>query len=147
MQCRSLEVGVVQGSVLEPLLYSILLYDIPQHPKTSLSMFADDTPTYSSSTNPREASQNIQQHANLMVKYFNTWKIKINAKKTEAIIFRYYKTKYKVNMSPVNIVINKCSVEYKEKIKYLGYWFQSNLKPNAHIDHTLSKGYWGGDLN
>ena len=46
-------------------------------------------------------------------------------------------------MSPVNIVINKCSVEYKEKIKYLGYWFQSNLKPNAHIDHALSKGYAG----
>lgn len=140
---KSIAAGCPQGSILAPLLYSLYLYDIPKDPKTNLSMFADDTSTSSSSENPRVASQNVQRHLNQITKFLEKWKIKINAKKTEAIVFRYYKKKYKVLQSPLPILVNGCQINYKDRVKHLGYILQSNLKPNAHIEHVIGKGYAG----
>lgn len=135
--------GCPQGSILAPLLYSLYMFDIPKDPTTNLSMFADDTSTSSASENPRVASQNVQRHLNKIVKFLEKWKIKINSSKTEAIVFRYYKKKYKVQQNPLPIFVNDRQVEYKDKVKHLGYILQSNLKPNAHIKHVLGKGYAG----
>lgn len=53
------------------------------------------------------------------------------------------KKKYNVRQSPLPIFANGCKVEFKDKIKHLGFWLQSNLKPNAHIEHSIGKGYAG----
>lgn len=140
---KAILAGAPQGSVLAPLLYSLYLYDIPMDPTTNLSMFADDTSISSASMNPRIASRNIQRHANQIARYLKKWKVKINAGKTEAVIFRYYKKKYKARQSPLPLFIDDCRVDYKDKVKYLGYMLKSNLKPNAHIERILGKGYAG----
>lgn len=39
---RPIRAGVLQDSILGPILYSLHTQDIPQHPFTVLNMFADD---------------------------------------------------------------------------------------------------------
>ncbi|KAJ6636067.1 hypothetical protein Bhyg_14654 [Pseudolycoriella hygida] len=74
----------------------------------------DDTSTSSTSAIPRIAGQVVQKHVKKIVKFLTKWKIKINAGKTEAIVFRYYKKKYRVRQSPLLIIINGHKVAYKD---------------------------------
>lgn len=101
-------------------------------------MYIDDTFTFSFSSNPRRASRNVPNDVNVIVEYLTKLKIRINAEKNEAFIFRYCKSRYKVVQSPLPISVG-CRVAYKDKIKYFVYWLQANLEKNAHGEHSVAK--------
>ena len=48
---RTITVGVPQGSILGPLLFVLLIYDLPLNVHTRIDMFADDTILLASSDN------------------------------------------------------------------------------------------------
>src|SRR5215510_11891998 len=54
--------GVPQGSILGPLLYTLCTADLPQSDKTILSTFADDTPIFTTNPDPTQTSANLQEH-------------------------------------------------------------------------------------
>lgn len=80
--------GEPQGSISGPLLFTIFVADMPTHPHTKLSIFAEDTAIRASSVNPKAASMWVQQHLELLREYFNKWKIKVNVSKCKTIQFR-----------------------------------------------------------
>jgi hypothetical protein len=43
---RYMQAGVLQGSVLSPILYNLYINDTPQTPGVNLTLFADDTCLY-----------------------------------------------------------------------------------------------------
>lgn len=120
--------GVPQGSILGPVLYIVYTHDIPTHPKTKLSVYADDTFVYCTSTNIKLGIKYLQQHLTQIEKYNNNWKLNANASKSEAILITR-----KIVANIDHLKYNNKPINYSDDIKYLGVTFTRRLNFKKHI--------------
>ena len=65
--CR---VGVPQGSLLSPLLFSIYMSDIPSSSCVKIAQYADDTAVYSSSRSIPLLLKHLQSYLDVLEKWF-----------------------------------------------------------------------------
>ena len=134
---KSIAAGVPQGSILGPRLFLYYLNDIPRNDKTKLALFADDTAIYAASWRKTIAIKHVQGHLDKLSKYYKKWKIKINATKTELVIFS--KKSKKENNGYLNIKIDGAIIEKKASAKYLGMHLDNRLNFNKHILETKNE--------
>lgn len=131
--------GVPQGSILGPLLFNIFTSDIPIPLNASLALYADDTAIISQHPNVQTAQQNLQLSIDMVVEWFERWKLQLNASKCEAKIFTLRNPQL-----PPNIVINNTQIEWNppdQSIKYLGIHLDKKLNWNIHINSKLTQAY------
>ena len=133
---RKIEAGVPQGSILGPLLFIFYINSIPKNNKTMLALFADDTVILLSSWKKSVAIDNAFRHFNEIREYFNIWKIKINAAKTELIVFSK-----KTKETPKSIFIDNIEIKPKNSVKYLGINLDKKLTFTYHTSTARSNGY------
>lgn len=119
--------GVPQGSVLGPFLYLIYTSDIPQTDNTIMATFADDTAILSSDPDPNRATENLQNHINLLDDWLKQWKISVNNDKSAQITF----TTKRSTCPPVTI--NNAPIPVKTVVKYLGLHLDQKLTWKTHI--------------
>lgn len=74
---------------------------------------------------------------NLIRKYFDTWKIKINESKTQAIIFPYNKSPKRT--PTINLCANGTIIPFKHEIKYLGLILDKKLTFRQHVQYACEK--------
>lgn len=127
---RPIECGVPQGSLIGPVLFLIYINDIPQHPRTMLSLFADDTAIICKG-NCIQMPSRINHHLKLIERWLSQWKILVNVEKTEAIKFT------KKEIKPITLHNQK--IPWKETAKYLGVMLDSQLTWKAHISYISNK--------
>ena len=125
-------IGVPQGSILEPLLFSIYINDLPKTcPKFNCIMYADDTTLYSFLENIE--SNDVEREINCELDKVNLWlkanKLSLNVTKTKCMFFHTRKTLLLINLS-----INNAKVENVIKFNYLGFMLDECLSWNAHIE-------------
>ena len=63
---RSNTAGVIQGSVLGPLLFSVFVSDMPRVTGVRLSLFADDTAAFAEETNAYFAAINSANSTHML---------------------------------------------------------------------------------
>ena len=132
---KKLLYGVPQGSVLEPILFSLyttlLSKVIQNHPGISFQFYADDTQLYVHLAHKNVASALDKLPRCLDVKrclYMN----KLNPDKTEFIVFGSKSQREKLNHSfLVNILGNLISPV--DAVRNLGVWFDSDLSFSCHV--------------
>lgn len=129
--------GIPQGSVLGPLLFLIYVSDMPLMSEVSLSLFADDTNTYHTSSSALNSCVKIQEQLYALEKYYAKWKVKVNADKSEAVFFKKGKI-WRPN-DDLTLTFNGTRINFQASVKYLGYRIQSNLKHNEHVNQNIVK--------
>ena len=83
-------------------------------------MFADDTAIIYKGRVIRALTRRLQEGLDVISDYFNSWKICINAAKTQAIIFPHSKSTRLVPPANVRIHLNNTPIEWLSEVVNLG---------------------------
>ena len=112
----TIQSGVPQGSILEPILYSIFTADLPGTEQTLTVTYVDDTAILASHQNPITASRKIQNHLNQFEEWLKRWHMKANENKSTHITFTL-----KRGTCPT-VTLNGNQIPQGETAKYLGIY-------------------------
>jgi sarcosine oxidase/L-pipecolate oxidase len=69
--------GIPQGSVLDPILFTIYINDLPDVVQNVATLFADDTKVYAV-VNKEEEQHSLQNDINNLVHWSDKWLLKFN---------------------------------------------------------------------
>ena len=83
----TISAGVLQGSVIGPLLFLIYINDITDNVKCSIKLFADDTSLFTTVQNENVAALDLNRDLEIINLWAWQWKMQFNAVKTEEVLF------------------------------------------------------------
>lgn len=132
--------GVPQGSPLSPHLYNIFVNDVPIPKHCKLAVYADDTALASSIINYNLPTLVERMEIGLteLQKFFDSWKIKINATKTESILFT--KSPKMAKLKKIyKIAFNGVELEWLDVARYLGVYLDSKLTFRQNTEAFIKK--------
>jgi len=119
--------GVPQGSDIAPFLYIIFTADIPTTENTIMGTYADDTAILAANSDPDICSHHLQIHLNMLSKWCNAWKIKVNELKSTHITF---------TLRPKDcpeVSFNNSVIPHSREAKYLGLLLDRRLTWGPHL--------------
>ena len=97
-----LENGTPQGSVLSPLLFIVMMSDIPCQEIHGIrtSIFADDVAIWISGKDPHTMRNCLQTRLNEIQTFFLNWGFKLSTEKSVAVCFTKY-NEFRTNSVPI----------------------------------------------
>ena len=119
--------GVLQGSVLGPILFLIYTNDLPDSTKFKVRLFADDTAIYLAVSSLKDA-QILQQDLDHLNNWELEWDMEFNPGKGVVIHITRHRTPI-----PSQYLLHGQVLESVAGSKYLGVEITSNLSFNNHI--------------
>lgn len=125
-----LKAGLPQGAVLSPMLFNIMLHDLPKSEKVKTLSYADDITILSRASNLQEAHLNIQTFLNKLSTWLDKWKFTLNPSKCSFQIF----TK-KRNLPIIHLEILNQPIQQTDKQRVLGIIFDS---PTLTLKHHVT---------
>lgn len=124
--------GVVQGSVVGPLLFTLMINDLPQHVVSSdVLLYADDVKIIGKAASPADCSL-TQADLNAIEQWSATNKLPLSLSKSQCLHIgrRNVNHNFTIGGSPLPVV-SQCTD--------LGLIRSSDFKYNAHISATVNK--------
>jgi hypothetical protein len=123
------------GSVLSPILFIIYVNDLPvnQINKSSVSQFADDLGLWATDKNAKRVRIRLQASLKELEAWCSKWHIKLNAAKTEFILFTRQVPKID------NLTLYGKVIPRVHKVTLLGVILDSRMTLKDHVNNTLSK--------
>ena len=142
---KQIDQGIPQGSLIAPLLFSILIYDLPSvlSSSTFVAQYADDIAIWINcslrkNTNKRATKyfeSIFQKEINSIDQYMRENGLQLSGEKTVLMLFNNGKDSPKLpKLSLGNEVL-----QYKDHVKFLGVYFSRNLSWKMHIEHLITK--------
>lgn len=132
----SLTSGVVQGSVLGPLLFLLYINDVTRvlaYDGCFCKLYADDMKLYTT-LSPTESCVRLQDKLNDLIQWSETWQLKISQSKCAAMYIHETSTNLTPELQLCGSAITKTN-EYKD----LGVIVDCKLKFASHINNIVSK--------
>ena len=128
-----LNTGVQQGAVLSPLLFNIMLSDLPVMEEVELLVYADDITIVSTGKETRNVKKLIENYLKLFDQWAKLWGLEINLKKT---YMQHYTAK---RSKPPIVRMNNNIIKYKKEHMLLGLNLDSpRLTWRPHIRYLIS---------
>ena len=130
----NLENGIPRGSELSPLLFAVMINDLPKVIKSDHGLFADDCAIWRSGGSITELLSSLQSTSNEISAWCSRWGFIISKTKSVAMIFTR-----KRKIGPLSLTINGSHLSFVNKFKYLVVIFDRTLSYKYHIDYVVSK--------
>ena len=137
--------GVPQGSILGPLLFTILVSDISSNIRfCKYHLYADDTQLYITGklTEINKLIQNLNEDLNRIANFSDNNCLRLNEGKSVFIILgsSYNMAKIKDLVLPP-IKINNKNIKRETTVRNLGITFNETMSWDSEINKCISKGY------
>lgn len=133
---REAKKGTPQGSILGPVLYIIYVNDIPRPGRALLAQYADDTAIFYQAADLPSLVTHLQRTLDALLEYFWRWRIKINAQKTEAVLF----SKRRVDTAADHrLHVDATPLPWLQQARFLGVILDRRMTFGAHIRHIQKK--------
>ena len=136
-QQNEISIGVPQGSILGPILFSLYINDLPK--VTDLChffLYADDTAIIIKNN----SWEGLQTKINLVISEIEKWflsnRLSLNASKTNYQIYTNIRNSAAIN---IDVYINRTEIARCNTVKYLGVLLDEKLKWESHISNTCLK--------
>jgi len=125
--------GVPQGGVLSPLLFNLMLMDVPQLDGVDVLLYADDITLCCSGSSVSQAKALMSRYLVLFRDFCLTWGLVVNPAKT---VFQYYTLK-RINVPTLRY--GHRALSYVRHQRILGVIFDApRLKWGPHIKYLRS---------
>ena len=122
--------GTPQGSVLSPILFNVMLSDLPEIVGVEVHTYADDITITCTGSNLQETKKRLQDYLKKLEQWTDDWGLKVNPEKC---VIQYY-TKKKISY-PI-LRIKNTVLKYEKHHKILGLIFDSpKLQFHEHIEY------------
>ena len=130
--------GVPQGSILGPTLFSVFINDVALAAGDSLiHLYADDTILYTSGPSLDTVLTNLQMSFNAIQLSFRGLQLLLNASKNKCMLFN---RSLPGPARPSSFTtLDGSDLEYLDNYKYLSVWLDCKLSFQTHIKHLQSK--------
>lgn len=134
---RDNNLGVPQGSVLGPLLFSLFINDLPNccPPSVTCQMYADDAVLYVHAKNKKQAAQELTVAMDNVYNWLESSQLQLNISKT---VCMYFSKKTNTDSDP-NILIQGKKMEVVQEFKYLGITIDSQLGFKQHVKRIVNR--------
>ena len=130
-----LRAGLPQGSLLEPLLFNIIINDLNYAvPDVFLRLYADDTTLYVSDVSPIALQFVLNQGLSRLSERFEANYLLISNTKTKALPIGLWKNDF-------DVALNDSGMNKLPSIRILGVELDSMLNFIEHISSQLKKAY------
>ena len=126
----SIGAGTPQGAILSPLLFNIMLGDMPEEDGVQKHIYADDITLTCYGRDTREVKKTIQNYLKKFLTWTERWGLQLNIGKT----YMQYYTRKRMHY-PIIRLKNEV-IAYKKRHTILGMVFDSPLLTwKAHTEH------------
>ena len=124
--------GVLQGSVLGPVLFSLYINDLPTFLPASVktSLYADDLAIWASSPSVECATSVVQAALNRLVEWSSKWRFPLNPLKCETSFFSL--DPYQSRIQPSLHILNT-PLKFNPHPTFLGVTFDRTLSFKHHV--------------
>lgn len=129
--------GVPQGSVLGPILFTMLVSDIPGRMDNLTSMFADDTKLYAALTDDINSSNSLQEDLTKLQDWSDTMQMKLHPDKCHVLHLGHSNPRKKYHLRMDSEGSHKLDAVTSEKD--LGVTINIQLKFSDHIENSVKK--------
>ncbi|MEW8545279.1 MAG: reverse transcriptase domain-containing protein, partial [Candidatus Thiodiazotropha sp.] len=132
------EIGLPQGSVISPLLFSLFIADWYQNVRCENVKFADDGTVWMSGKDWHELMETLKEDFKEIIQWATKWRLKLSIVKTEFCMFSL-DNQVLEEARDFNFVIADQVVKYNSNPKLLGVTLDEKLKFEKHIEQVERK--------
>lgn len=134
----NIRAGVLQGSILGPLLFLVFINDIVNDIGFNIRLFADDTNLYIIVNNPLRSAELLNADLEKISLWANTWLVTFNPAETESLLI----SGQLINPDHPPLYMQNQHIAEVETLKHLGLYLSSDCSRHQHIKYIADKA-WG----